>query len=77
MKEKGVEPGAAASALASLAGRDEVEGRSRCGVVDDAPPADPREKSRQVRFLLSRGYPVSVAFKVLKRIGAAASDEDP
>lgn len=78
MKEKGVEPGAAASALASLAGRDEVEEalalwRRRY----DAPPADPREKSRQVRFLLSRGYPMSVAFKVLKRIGAAASDEDP
>lgn len=78
MKEKGVEPDAAASALASLAGRDEVEEalalwRRRY----DAPPADAREKSRQVRFLLSRGYPMSVALKVLKRVGAAASDEEP
>ena len=78
MKEKGVDADAASTALAPLAGRDEVEEalalwRRRY----DAPPADPREKARQVRFLLSRGYPMSVALKVLKRAGAAASDEDP
>lgn len=77
LKEKGVEAGAASSALASLAGRDEVEEalalwRRRY----DAPPADPREKSRQVRFLLARGYPMSVALKVLKRAGATEGDED-
>ena len=77
MKEKGVEAGAASSALASLAGRDEVEEalalwRRRY----DAPPADPRDKARQVRFLVARGYPLSVALAVLKRAGAAMRDDD-
>jgi regulatory protein len=77
MKEKGVDADAASKALAPLAGRDEVdEALALWRRRYDAPPADPREKSRQVRFLLSRGYPMSVALKVLKRAGAAASDED-
>lgn len=75
LKEKGVDEVATASALAGLAGRDEVDEalalwRRRYG----APPADEREKARQVRFLLSRGYPMSVALKVLRAAGAAADD---
>ncbi|MCC6379485.1 MAG: regulatory protein RecX [Burkholderiales bacterium] len=77
MKEKGVDAAAASSALAALGQRDEVEEalalwRRRY----DAPPGDPREKARQLRFLLSRGYPASVAMKVLRRVGVDAGEED-
>jgi len=76
LKEKGVDEAAAASALSSLAGRDEVDEalalwRRRYG----APPADEREKARQVRFLLSRGYTMSVALKVLRVAGVVLADD--
>ena len=76
LKEKGVDEAAAASALTALAGRDEVDEalalwRRRYG----SPPADEREKARQVRFLVSRGYSMSVALKVLRAAGAARDDE--
>lgn len=76
LKEKGVDEAAAASALAALARRDEVDEalalwRRRYGT----PPADEREKARQVRFLVSRGYSMSVALKVLRAAGAARDDE--
>lgn len=76
LKEKGVDEAAAASALTALAGRDEVDEalalwRCRYG----SPPADEREKARQVRFLVSRGYSMSVALKVLRAAGAARDDE--
>ena len=76
LKEKGVDEAAAASALTALAGRDEVDEalalwRRRYG----APPADEREKARHVRFLLSRGYSMSVALKVLRAAGAAPGDD--
>ncbi len=77
LKEKGVDAAAASSALAALAGRDEVDEalalwRRRYG----APPADEREKGRQVRFLLARGYAMSVALKVLRAAGAKADDDE-
>ena len=39
------------------------------------PPRDEREKARQMRFLLSRGYGMSVALKVLRAAGAPAADD--
>ena len=36
------------------------------------PPKDDREKARQVRFLMARGYAMSVALKVVR---IAASDD--
>lgn len=75
LKERGIDAVAAAQALAPLAARDEfVEAmalwRRRFGVA----PANEREKARQWRFLLSRGYPPSVALKVLREAGAAIDD---
>lgn len=77
LKEKGVDAHAAKAALAPLGERDEVEEahavwRRRY----ESPPADQREKARQVRFLVARGYPLSVAFAVLKRAGAAPVEDD-
>jgi regulatory protein len=71
LREKGVTGPAATSALAELEHVDELATalalwQRRFGV----PPADEREKARQLRFLLSRGYSHSIAFKVLKAAGA-------
>ncbi|MFS2055079.1 recombination regulator RecX, partial [Variovorax sp. CT11-76] len=32
----------------------------------DAPPADPKERARQARFLMARGFSAAVAAKVLR-----------
>jgi regulatory protein len=77
LKEKGVDQAAAASALGALAGRDEADEayalwQRRFG----RQPADQREKARQVRFLLSRGYAMSVALKVLRRAGLPPGNDD-
>ena len=77
LKEKGVDAAAASSALDALAGRDEIEEasalwRRRYGT----PPADEREKARQVRFLVARGYPLSVALRVMRAAGAKPSDDE-
>ena len=76
LKDKGVDEAAAASALAALAGRDEVDEalalwRRRYGT----PPSDQREKARQVRYLMARGYSMAIALKVLRAAGAACDDE--
>jgi regulatory protein len=75
LQDKGIAADAAKDALSALAPRDELADatalwRRRFG----AAPADDREKARQVRFLVSRGYSASVAFKVL-RAAAVNSDE--
>jgi regulatory protein len=76
LKERGVDASAVATALAALDGRDEVdEAFALWQRRYDRPPADEREKARQVRFLLSRGYPMSVALKVLRRVGATFDDD--
>jgi regulatory protein len=37
------------------------------------PPKDERERARQIRFLIARGYSLSIALKVVGRSGAAAN----
>ena len=76
LKERRVEPSAAQDALRALEGVDELAGATalwqrRFGM----PPHDEREKARQVRCLLARGYALSVALKVLRAAGAAAADD--
>jgi regulatory protein len=78
LKEKGVGREAADQAMAQLQDVDELAAATalwqrRFG----SPPADERDKARQVRFLLSRGYSHGIAFRVLREAGAvAASDAD-
>ncbi|MDR0250445.1 MAG: recombination regulator RecX [Burkholderiales bacterium] len=67
LKERGLDRDAAEAALSALETTDETDEalalwRKRFG----APPQDERERNRQLRFLLSRGYSTAVAFKVLK-----------
>jgi regulatory protein len=82
LKEKRVEPSAARDALRALEGTDELADATalwqrRFG----APPRDERDRARQVRFLLERGYSTSVALKVLRAAGASSAgdngDADP
>jgi regulatory protein len=76
LKEKGVASSAAKDALAALDGVDELAQaqalwRRRFGHA----PKDEKEKARQVRFLLARGYTPGIAYRVLRAAGASGEDE--
>jgi len=71
LKQKQVAPDAVQDALATLAGNDEVaEATALWQRKFGEPPKDERDKARQVRFLMARGYGMSVALKVLRSAGA-------
>jgi regulatory protein len=75
LREKGVAAPAAQEALATLDGDDEYSQalalwQRRFGKA----PADEREKARQVRFLVSRGYATSVVFRILRAAGSSVDD---
>ena len=74
LREKGVDAGQAADALGALDIDDE---RTRAQALwmrkFGAPPRDDREKARQIRFLIARGYPGSIAFDVVRSAAGAAS----
>src|SRR5438067_1562494 len=70
LRQKQVAPAAAADALGGIVESDELSDamalwQRRFG----SPPQDEREKARQVRFLMARGYSVSIALKVLRQAG--------
>jgi len=81
LRERRVEPSAAHDALRALEGTDELaEATALWQRRFGTPPRDEREKARQLRFLLARGYGTSVALKVLRAAGVRASetgDTDP
>ena len=71
LRERGVDREVAAAALEPLREHDELAQATalwqrRFG----AAPRDEREKARQVRFLLSRGYALGTALRVIKAAGA-------
>ena len=77
LKEQGVASETTSEAMAQLADVDDFATASalwqrRFG----KPAADEREKARQVRFLLSRGYSHAIAFRVLRQAGASAGDDE-
>jgi len=77
LREKGVAAPAAKEALAALDGDDEFAQalalwQRRFGRA----PADERDKARQVRFLVSRGYAIGVVLRVLRTAGVRADDLD-
>ena len=78
LRQKHVAPAAAADALGTLAQTDELTDamalwQRRFGVA----PKDEREKARQVRFLLARGYSTSIALKVLRQAGVHEVSAEP
>jgi regulatory protein len=76
LSERGIAPDDAANALSQLAGSDESADaltlwQRRFGQA----PRDERDKARQVRFLQARGYPLSVALSVLRKVGVREADD--
>jgi regulatory protein len=77
LRHRGIPPSIAKEALAAVEARDELADATalwsrRFGRV----PRDARDKGRQVRFLIARGYSVAIAFKVLRAAGAALADDE-
>ena len=75
LRERGIAADDAKAALSPLAERDEIADATalwqrRFG----QPPGDPRERARQVRFLVSRGFSAATAFRVLRAAGARIDD---
>jgi regulatory protein len=76
LKERGIAVDEATVALAQVAGADEfVDAQALWQQRFGTPPTNDREKARQVRFLLSRGYSVSIALRILRAAGARVDDE--
>jgi len=76
LHDKGIPADTAKDALATLAPRDELADATALWARRfRAPPVDEREKGRQVRFLMARGYSIAVALKVVRAV-AAATDTD-
>jgi len=78
LRERGIAAPDALAAMGPLAATDEFADaqalwQQRFGAV----PPNEREKARQVRFLLSRGYGLSIALRVLRAAGAVSHDDDP
>ena len=76
LKERGIGSDDAAGALLQLEVADELADaealwQRRFGEC----PANDREKARQVRFLMSRGYSVSVALRILRAAGARVGED--
>jgi regulatory protein len=75
LKERGVGEHVVADAVAPLHEIDETEEAfalwtKRFG----AAPKDDREKKRQMRFLISRGYPYGVVAEVMRRAGTEVEE---
>ncbi|MDR2174082.1 MAG: recombination regulator RecX [Burkholderiales bacterium] len=73
LKERGLDRDTAEAALSALETTDEAdEALALWRKRFSTPPQDERERNRQLRFLLSRGYSTTVAFKVLKIVRSEA-----
>ncbi len=66
LQRKGIAPEAIAQALAGLQHSELERARALWQRRFDAPPADPRERARQTRFLLARGFAGAVVARVMK-----------
>jgi regulatory protein len=73
---RGVSASAANAAMTTLAHGDErAEATALWQRRFGHGPKDDRERARQVRFLMARGYPMSVALHVVPRAGRDAGDD--
>ena len=76
LKSRGVTAATARTAVDALEQDDAATALSLWRQRFGEPPANQKEKARQVRFLQSRGFSLSIAFQVLKQAGARVEDED-
>lgn len=66
LQTKGIAPEAIAEAVAGLQASEVERATALWRRRFDAPPADARERARQTRFLLMRGFAASVVAQVLR-----------
>lgn len=66
LQHKGIAPEAIAQAVAGLRDTELARAREVWGRRFDAPPTDAKERSRQTRFLMARGFAGSTIAKVLR-----------
>jgi regulatory protein len=71
LKAKGVDPDVASAALAASDVDDHEAMVALWRRKFGSPPANDREKARQIRFLQSRGFALSAIFKLLRDPPAA------
>ena len=76
LHDQGIAADVAKDALATLEPRDELADATnlwarRFGTA----PVDERDKARQVRFLIARGYSVSIALKAIRSDGLGTEPE--
>jgi len=66
LQAKGVAPAAIAEAVAGLQATELERATALWRRRFEAPPADAKERAKQMRFLLARGFSAAVAAKVLR-----------
>ena len=72
LRERRIEPTVAREALAAVAGNDEIASAKAVWARRfRASPADERERGRQIRFLIARGFSVATALTIVGRDVAA------
>lgn len=75
LKKAGVDEDVRAAALAEFDPEMEfVAALALCRRKFRSAPSDAKEKARQIRFLQSRGYSLSLALRVLKQTGTASEE---
>ena len=77
LAQKGIAAKEARAALDALQGRDEIaEAAALWRRRFTNAPKDERERARQVRFLMARGYGLSTALAVVRASGGSDDGED-
>jgi regulatory protein len=77
LREKGVPAATVGEVMKPLENLDELAAaralwQRRFGVA----PVDERQRARQLRFLISRGYSAAIAFRVLRTAGARIDEDE-
>jgi regulatory protein len=75
LQQKGIAPEAIAEAVADLRDTELARAREVWSRRFDAPPADVKERARQMRFLMARGFAASTVARVFRFDATAGSDD--
>jgi regulatory protein len=75
LQAKGIAPEAIAQAVAGLQETEVERATALWRRRFDAPPADAKERARQMRFLMARGFSGAVVSKVLRSDFDETADE--
>ncbi|MEP7084931.1 MAG: recombination regulator RecX [Betaproteobacteria bacterium] len=75
LKSRGVAGDLAKDAVSALEQDDYATALALWNQRFGRPPADQKEKARQVRFLQTRGFALQIIFRILRDQGVATEDE--